>query len=93
MRCLFYLFTNWFTCLPTGLADARDQSLIGELAKTNAADAELAINGARAAAHLAAAPMPGGELGGLLGFRHFGFTGHDYFSAGVDLFLVVGSKQ
>jgi hypothetical protein len=50
--------------------------LVGELAKTNAADAELPINGPGAATHLAAAADARRKLGRKFGFRHFGFTGH-----------------
>src|SRR5689334_11999931 len=38
---------------PAGLLDARNQAIAGHVAKTNAADAELAIDGSRSSAQLA----------------------------------------
>src|SRR5579875_2321564 len=43
---------------PTGLFDARNQAIAGHVAKTDATDAELAINGARPPAQLATQPYP-----------------------------------
>jgi hypothetical protein len=62
--------------LPTGFAHARDQSLVGEFAKTNPANAELPVNGPRAAAHLAPPPDSRRKFLRLLRPGNFRFAGH-----------------
>jgi hypothetical protein len=68
--------------LPTGFPDAGDQSLVGQLAKANPADAELAIHGPRSPAHLAAALRPSRKLRLALGHCDFRFTCHSCVSIG-----------
>jgi hypothetical protein len=48
--------------LPTGLADPRDQPLIGKVSEANPADAKLAINTAGPTTHLATALSANGEF-------------------------------
>src|SRR6516162_4425180 len=53
---------------PAGLLDTRNQAIAGHVAKTDAADAELAVHGPRPAAQLAAQTHPN-----ALARRHFHF--------------------
>src|SRR3954452_21042194 len=62
--------------LPTCVADAGDQSLVGQFAETNATNAKLAIHGPWAAAQSAAALLPRAELGRFLRFGDLGFACH-----------------
>src|SRR6478736_3076022 len=62
--------------LPTRFADAGDQTLVGQLTKTDSADAEFPIHGPRPAAHVAAALKARRKFRRLFGFGKFGFTGH-----------------
>jgi hypothetical protein len=57
--------------LPTRVTHSRNQTLIGQLAEANAADAELAINGSRPAAQPATTLAPRAELGRLLRLGDF----------------------
>src|SRR5919205_1155176 len=49
---------------PAALRHARDEAVVGELAQADAAHAELAVDGARAAAAAATAVVPGRVLRG-----------------------------
>src|SRR5262245_12762774 len=62
--------------LPARLLHARDQALGRELAEADAADAELAIDGAGTAAELAPISVPDRELARRLRLDHLGFGGH-----------------
>jgi hypothetical protein len=57
--------------LPAGLANTRDQTLVGQFPEANPADAELAVNRPRPAAHRAAAFPSDRVLGSALCFRDF----------------------
>src|SRR3954471_18098464 len=61
---------------PTRLLDARDQTPQGQAPEADPADAELAVDGARATAKFAAVPMPDRELAGRLRLDHLGFGRH-----------------
>src|SRR5688572_30650592 len=73
--------------LPTGFAHAGNQTLVGEFAKTNPADAELAIHGPRTAANLAAPLESRREFWRQLRLCEFGFTGHEFVSMGNSYFF------
>jgi hypothetical protein len=51
--------------------------LVGQVAETDPAQAEFAINGPRSPANLAAPFAANGELGLAIRFGDFGFLGHD----------------
>jgi hypothetical protein len=57
--------------LPTRFADTGNQTLVSQLAETNPANTELAVNRPRPAAHGATALTPNRILGGALCFRDF----------------------
>src|SRR5215216_6422629 len=61
---------------PARLRHAGDEALVGELAQADPAEAELAVDGARAPAAAAAAVGPRRELGGALRAHHLGCLGH-----------------
>src|SRR5919206_3377110 len=61
---------------PARLRHARDESLVGQLAQADAAQAELAVHGARAAAAPAARVLPGGVLGRARLADDLGLLGH-----------------
>jgi hypothetical protein len=66
--------------LPTGVTDAGDQTLVGQFAETNPADAKFAVHGSRPAAQLAAALAARAEFWRLLRFGDFRFAGHRSWS-------------
>jgi hypothetical protein len=58
-------------CSPTSFADAGDQTLVGQLAKTDPANAKFSIHGSRTATHVAPPLEARRELWRLLLFREF----------------------
>ena len=64
--------------LPTGLAHAGNQTLVGHLAKANATQAKFAIHRSRAAANWQRRSQPRGKLGLLFCFRDFGSASHGF---------------
>src|SRR4051794_39947392 len=61
---------------PARLLDPRDQALAGQAAEADAADAEIPVIGARAAAERAPVAVLHLELAGRIGPDHLGLGGH-----------------
>src|SRR5258706_1175056 len=68
-------------CLPGGLAHAGDLAAVGGGAQADAADAELAVDGALAAAHRAAGVLARRELRRRLALQDPGQLGHRWVLA------------
>lgn len=71
--------TTFDAHLPTGLSDARNKALVGQLPEADPADAELAIHGPGPSAEHAPMHHPRGELRRTLRGRDFRLARHTRF--------------
>jgi hypothetical protein len=62
--------------LPTRVADARNHSLVGQIAEANATNTKLLVHGARAATQFAAVLAASAEFWRPFRFGNFRFAGH-----------------
>src|SRR5947207_12229824 len=67
---------SWLELLPAALGHPGNEAVVGQLAQADPAEAELAVDGAGAAAPAAAAVLPGLELGGACLAHALGRLGH-----------------